>query len=483
MSSPATTRIASVSPQFVERAPQPARADWLSYFDPDVVLVTGESPAPRAVRILQQQTDAETVCFHPGGTHYAGPEGVQTVDGVQFVFAPSTDALRAIADAEEDELSLGEPTYVLSNLLDVDVDTTALSTSLVGGDQYRNALAPERLDGEYVHVSTRLPKEYRREWNDLTVVGGGADAGTGDEPLVALDCRRDGEVLTRTLTRDQLGLRALDGVGRTRVQRLRDAGFQSREAVADAEQRHLRKIEGLGETTARRVQQSARALARGEVVRNVDEQLPNGDPVYIDIETDGLAPTITWLIGVLDGSSEDGTYMSFIQRNPDEPGRAIEDFVTWYAANASHRPVVAYHGWGFDFQVIHDHVIEYCPQYEDDWTSTYRFDPYQWAVRNGNAVLPGRTNKLEDVAAALGHESAGTGLTGAAVARAYQAWMADRSPENEPEWERFVAYCEDDVRALATIYEALQESSRIVSTTEPSRDIDETTTQGSLSDW
>ncbi|WP_232687114.1 ribonuclease H-like domain-containing protein [Halobacterium zhouii] len=483
MPSPATTRIAAVAPEFVERAPQPARADWLSYFDPDVVLLTGDSPATQAVRILRRETETETVCFHPSGTHRQGVEGAKTVDGVQFVFAPSTDALRAVAGKEGDELRSEQPTYVLSNLLDVDVDTTTLSTSLVGGDQYRDALAPERLDGEYVHVSTRLPKEYRREWNDLTVVGGGADAGTRGEPLVALDCRSDGELLTRTLTRDQLGLRALDGVGRTRAQRLRDAGFQRRDAVADAEQRHLRGIQGLGETTAERIQQSARALADGEVVRSSDEQLPNGDPVYVDIETDGLAPTITWLIGVLDGSAEDGTYISFVQRNPDEPGRALEDFLAWYAANASHRPVVAYNGWRFDFPVIHDHVIEYCPRYEDDWTSTYRFDPYQWAVTNGNAVLPGRTNKLGDVAEALGHEPAETGLTGAAVARAYQAWMADRSPETEPDWEQLVAYCEDDVRALATIHEALQESSRIVSTTEQSRDLEETTTQGSLSDW
>jgi hypothetical protein len=61
--------------------------------------------------------------------------------------------------------------------------------------------------------------------------------------------------------------------------------------------------------------------------------------------------------------------------------------------------------------------------------------------------------------------------------------MADRSPATELDWERFDAYCEDDVRALATVYEALRESGRIVSTEEPSRDVHETTTQGSLSDW
>jgi hypothetical protein len=47
--------------------------------------------------------------------------------------------------------------------LDIDVDTTALRSSLVGREAYASALAAERLAGEYVHVSTRLPAGYRRE--------------------------------------------------------------------------------------------------------------------------------------------------------------------------------------------------------------------------------------------------------------------------------------------------------------------------------
>lgn len=60
--------------------------------------------------------------------------------------------------------------------------------------------------------------------------------------------------------------------------------------------------------------------------------------------------------------------------------------------------------------------------------------------------------------------------------------MADRSPATEPDWERLKAYCEDDVRALAVVYEALADGGRIVSADEPARDANETT-QRSLSDW
>jgi hypothetical protein len=67
----------------------------------------------------------------------------------------------------------------------------------------------EHFDGEYIHISTQLPAEYRRKWDSLTVIGGGAEAKYADTPLVALDCRDDGRVLTRSLNRSQLGLRAL----------------------------------------------------------------------------------------------------------------------------------------------------------------------------------------------------------------------------------------------------------------------------------
>jgi hypothetical protein len=174
--------------------------------------------------------------------------------------------------------------------------------------------------------------------------------------------------------------------------------------------------------------------------------------------------------------------MPFFLPDPDEPGLVTVDFTAWHTANAARRSLVAPRGWGLDRDVCHEHILEHCPHYAEDFERTYRFDPYHWAVEQGNAVLPGRTNKLEDVARALGYERAEDDLTGAAVARTYRRWMTGGQ---EPDWERFKRYCEDDVRALSVVYEALQDSSRIVST---SGEVDEgrdsrNTTQGTLSDW
>lgn len=481
MSSSPFTRISCASPAFVERADPTTLDDWLSYFDPSIVLLTGNSPAPRVASILRRHVSQHTLVYNPGGN--VPVSGAHNIDGVQFFLAPSVDSLHAVSDLESDSFDGTLPTFILSNLLDLDVDTTTLSTTLVGQKAYAEALAPAQLDGTYIHISSKLPAGYRRVWEDLTVIGSGAESGVADEPLTALDCRTDGRVLTRSVNRSQLGLQALEQVGRTRSKHLRKAGFTSRESVADADPNSLAELPGVGVSTAERIHHSATALTNDEIIRLSDDTLPNGDPVYIDIETDDISPTITWLIGVLDGTAADGDYMSFVQTNPDEPAGAIEEFMAWYTTNASHRPLVAYNGWKFDFSVIHDHIVRYCPHFEDDWTNTYRFDPYRWAVKDGNAILPGRTNKLEDVAAALGYERADTGLTGAAVARAYQRWMADRTPETELEWERYKSYCEDDIRGLAVIYEALEDTGRIISRSEPSQDTIETTTQQTLSDW
>lgn len=475
---PPTARIASVAPAFVTDAAPALLADWLAYFEPDIVLLTGADPAPRAANTLRRHLSADTTLYHPAGQEpLTGPK---RINGVQFVFAPTTEILSQIAAAERTALDTDAQTFVVSGLLKLDIDTTTLSTTLVGESAYRRALTPAHLTGTYSHISAQLPVAYRHEWDGLRILGGGADAGIGDTPLVALDCRADGRVFTRSLQQSQLGLHALDRVGDKRRAKLNAAGFDSREAIAAAVPRVLADLPGIGMATAQRIHASARAIANDEIVRLSDEPLPSGAPIYIDIETDGLTPTITWLIGVLD--STDGTYRSFLQRDPDKPGQAIADFMAWYTATASHRPLVAYRGWGFDFEVLHDHIVEYCPQYEDAWTSTYRFDPYAWAVEQGHAILPGRTNTLADVAGALGYDRTGDDLTGAAVARAYRQWMQARTPDVEPDWDRYVSYCEDDVRGLAVIYTALQESSRLASPDDASRDSTDTTQQ-TLSDW
>lgn len=474
-------RIASVAPQFVERASESKLIDWLAYFEPVIIILSSQEPAPKSVHQLTKLVGSETKLFHPADAQPLG--GHRRIGSIDIVFAPTQADLESINSLESTALDSTTPTFVLSDLLALDVNKTRLTTSLVGRQEYVSALEPERLDGSYVHISSRLPAGYRHDWGGVPVIGSGSEAGANGSDLVALDLRTDGEVLTRTHSPSRLGLQALHGVGRHRAETLRNAGFENREAVANGTISALAEIDGIARPTAEQIYRSATAIVNGRVVRTASKPIPIENPLYIDIETDGLDPTIVWLVGVLDGSAENGRYHSFLQKDPTEPGGALRDFLEWYQATASDRPLVAYNGRSFDFQVIREHLIQYAPSYLDQWKTVERFDPYHWAIESENAILPGRTNKLEDVTAALGFERTESTLTGAAVASAYRQWMADQSLQSELAWDRFRSYCETDVRSLAFVFEALEEQSRVVSETGRKSDIETSTTQGALSDW
>ncbi|MFB6153186.1 MAG: ribonuclease H-like domain-containing protein, partial [Halodesulfurarchaeum sp.] len=320
----------------------------------------------------------------------------------QFLRVPDRAALRGLPEAVEGLDGEGEDStlVVLTGALALDIDTTSLTTTLVGSDFLRTAL--READGQWgAVVATGLPEGFRDCIDGVPLVGTGGAADEDEPALHAVDVDALGRVQTRSVSPDSLGLVALDGVGEHRAAQLRDAGLANRAAVATATTRELVDLEGIGETTARRLQQRARAVERGQIVHTGTDPLPDGEPVFIDIETDGLRPTITWLVGVLDGYPGEGRYLSFCNRDPDDPARAVADFLTWFDANAADRPLVAYAGWSFDFQVLRDHALEYCPALESVIVDAFRFDPYRWAIEEGNAILPGVTNRLSDVAEAL----------------------------------------------------------------------------------
>ncbi|WP_435362291.1 ribonuclease H-like domain-containing protein [Haloarchaeobius sp. DFWS5] len=540
-----TVRVLSIPPSFAREATEYALRDVFSHFDPDAVFVPSHAPDRRAQSALARVADDRPLLVpgdptrggglvslpptdsgerhdesdsgsergpdsDPGSDSGPGPEPEpgsepksvsepepksvseprseieldESAIRPQLFVAPDVETLSTVSDHErEGSLDPRTETYVLSNLLDVSLDTTTLSASLEGQPVYEAALADAT--GHYTHVSGVLPSDYRRDWDGFVVHGaGGGEGGTGGTAggdsyqLTCLTLAADGTVSTETVRTTRLGLRALSGVGARRARALRSAGFRTREAVAKASPADIAAIDGFGESVAQSVSQAATAMAEGRVVYTGDGALPEADPVFIDIETDGLAPSAIWLIGVLDAAT--GDYTRFRQRDPDDPGEPVEAFAAWYAANARGRPVVAYNGWGFDFEALHDQIVDHCPSYRDLWTATYRFDPYEWAVKDGNAILPGLTNRLGDVATALGWDGDDTGLDGATVARRYREWVAD-PVKIDPDWDAYETYCEDDVRSLAYVYDAIDDAGRLLGGGR-SRQRD-AGRQGSLTEW
>lgn len=433
--------------------------DSLEFFSPDVVAV----PRPHHEMAIRRAV-SDTVPIVVTAGRRRGTAPTYSSGSVDLVYLPERDMLRDVPDLEaEGAIGASGETYLLSGLLSVDIDLVNLQTRLEGLKDYESAFPAEKLSGSYTHLTTEANPDYRNQWNTLTIQGTAPDAnqrhGEEQSEIAYLELHSDGVVCSRSIQPSKFGLRSVHQVGQSRASTLKEAGFTSREELAEAEIHELRELSGFGRSTAETVVASAGATVEGDVRRFGDDGFPSAEPVFIDIETDGLNPTMVWLIGVLDRQGDE-TYMSFLACDPQEPEKAVEAFMSWLTANAPNRPIVAYNGLSFDFQVLEEHVERYCPEYLDDWRDTWTFDPYYWATEENQALLPGRTNKLEDVADALGWESDDTGLTGAAVARLFQRWLANPCEETELDWERHERYCEDDVRALAHVYDAIADASR-----------------------
>ena len=401
---------------------------------------------------------------------------------------------RGESDGTPDE----EHRVCLTSRVTLDVDPYAREASIDGLDGYADQLPDGWLSGDTTHCSTGLRGGYRTtaqvDGEPVSLVGIGrteASLGVGatdggPEPTL-VEVYANGAVGTGTVDPGAFGLRGVPGIGEKRARTLRRAGFSTPRDVADAPPRELADLSGLGRSSATGLRAAAEARAHGTVVATGDDSLPRGDPIFVDIETDGREPSCAWLIGVLDGGAEDGHYMPFMESEPGDTGH-LESFLHWLDANAGGRPLVAWYGYQFDFPVLRDLIQQHCPGHVERWDDRYQFDLLWWArdKNGGNVALPGRSNKLEPVAEGLGWEPETTGIDGGVVARVYtayrRAWLSADEPRTveDPDWDRLAAYCEDDVRALATIYEACETAARRDPGT--SRDTD-SGTQGALSDF
>jgi uncharacterized protein YprB with RNaseH-like and TPR domain len=394
--------------------------------------------------------------------------------------------------------------YLVTDQLELSIDPHNRRTRLEDIESYTTELPIAWRADAITHLSTRLRPDYTTVYQhdngeentterELSIHGIGiaaGDLGAGvdesTQKLVAAQVYRNGAVSTTSYDPSNFGLRGLEQVGQTRADRLRKRGYDTRDAIAKAGIHEIADIRGLGRSTAETIQASATALANGEVVPIGNGSIPGGDPIFIDIETNGLNGSTAWLIGVLDGDAQTGTYMPFRQRTLEKPAEHLESFITWLAGAAANRPVIAWNGYGFDFPIITRQLEEYHPNRVEEWRTRYQFDPLSWATHQDNATLPGRSNKLEAVATALGWEPQVGELDGQTAAELYNAWAAGSAgaeAQFTPDWKRLEAYCEDDVRALATVYEALRKASRRPPSTSTNRPTTDTTSQGSLSDF
>jgi len=481
-----TLELLTLPASTLDRVSQPVVRDAIRYFTPDLVTIPGgRSPTAYATA---DEAAVEPPVVHPqlgqGGEHvhhyrysqetgvHEAPDGAPPPETIDILAVQSQDVLpRLQSKLSYAELQTGSKaaTFLFVPQLTVEWDATTLSTTLPNAEKLAaiSATLPETV----TVLAGAQPAEYYHEWSlphnhssvQVPITGLAASEQHGSK-FAQYTCTARGTVAAEAVDADQFGLRALSGVGKSTAPRLRKQGCQTKSDVQDLAASTLTDLPGIGQTTAEKIHAHADVIDSGEplvLTNKTPVKSRNGrPPLCLDIETDGLSPTIIWQFGVYD--PEKDTYQAFIEKeHPNDPKPVLEAFITWLLGNHSDRTLLTWNGQNFDYEHITQFLHKHCPEYADAWDEIWRYDLYKYAVRDGNALLPGRTNKLDHVARALGYESAGTGLTGAQTAAAYQEFM--RNPDSEAvelDWDRHKAYCEDDCRELWHVYQAITNATR-----------------------
>jgi len=470
----------------LERVPQPAVRDAVQYFEPDLITIPG--PRNPVAHASVRDTTQDLPIVHPqlGQSdrrvqHYRyatdtglddAPNSAPPAGTIDVLAVQDCDLLpRLHAELTTDERHTGSDaaTFVIVPQLTVDWNAASLSTTLPSTAELA-AIAGDLPEPVTIFAGGQ-PAEYYHEWDlqcehtSVTVPVSGLGATERDGAQFArYACTIHGRVAAEAVDPDTFGLRAISGIGRATATRLQRNDCRTIDDIRNFAVSDLTNLSGIGRTTAERIHAHADVLDSGEplvLTNKTPVKTRDGrPPLCIDIETDGLSPTIIWQVGVYDPATD--THRAFVEtEHPTDPEPVLEAFMTWLLANHSDRTLLAWHGHEFDYKYITQFLRQYHPEYVDAWDDIWTYDLYTWAVRDENALLPGRTNKLDHVARALGYDSAGTGLTGAQTAAAYQAFM--RNPDDsaiEPDWERHEAYCEDDCRALWHVYRAILDAPR-----------------------
>jgi uncharacterized protein YprB with RNaseH-like and TPR domain len=462
-----------------------AIGDLVDHFDPDLIYIISEKLDMRTVSKVELAASCPVIHTRQGAVH------TETIGGISVSLVSSLDFIGGASSASEKEVP-SESDYVICDEIKTSRDSVTIDASLNGLEhlarfQHRTSreitfftgsmeasydfVWEANVNGENVHVPVRGLAPTRRQ-------------GTPELACVSLDA--DGRIAVSTTPGDKFGLKALAGVGEGTAPKLARNGYETREDIAAATEQDLREVQGIGESKAQSIRQSAHALSKGYVIRLTNETLPavEYNRLFIDIETDSLNPSIIWLIGVYDPESDE--YVDFVDTDPsqDSPGEATQEFVTWLASEYDRPSLIAWNGHDFDFKHLSRFIRGHAPEYADYWSeSVFKYDLLDWTVRKENAVLPGRTNRIEDVAEALGHgrDVAATAVDGESLAQTIRRLLRSPDRARNIDWEAARSYCEGDVRELAAVYESIAETT--LDNRGISGAVDEDTTQTGLMDF
>ncbi len=439
-------KIVSITPTILRWLNDYSIDDLVDYYDPDAFFVIDEEGADVDFRDVRSRFDP--VCIYPARENKRIRH--VSLNGIEFIIVDGVENLDIAKEIEKmGEISEDDNVYLVTTDLDVEIDTTSLSASLVNQDAYKTHSGDTK--ARYVYITGSLQSSYRQEWGKMAVQGARPREIQGGLAIPQLTCFSDGRVGVKTLESHKLGLRALEGVGRRTVEKLEANGYHTREEVSNATRGDLKEIYGIGEKTANKLWYHSRAMVKGKVMRRTNYPVPGKNPVFISIETDGVTPSVIWHICVYNSKSKE--YKIFYARTPEQKQEVIQSFMSWYAANGTDQTILSWKGWEGDYHHLTKFIAEYTPEYGSIWDKANKRDLYFWTTEQNNAVLPGRTDDIVEHATELGYDIPNTGLTSNYVRKVYRQWMSNEV--SEPNWELIHRYHKAKIDALVGVHKEI----------------------------
>lgn len=411
--------------------------DLLDYSEPGWILVH-DDPSPRQRRWLKQRTTPPVLFSGDSGWHVINNQPFLTLNAAEEIpdeTGPSTENL-----------------CVISTFIEEDVDPHSFSVTWNGLDTYGEFSG--NLDGRTNHLAVNQPvgRRIQPDGTELTIHGAGSEPDRTQFSALNIG---SSVFLEETLAHSNLGLQAIKGIGREKAHTFRQAGFETRRTLQEQDPADLLSLGGIGPYYACVAVAGARAHETDTPLWFSDNPLRDRDRVYVDIETDSTRVSNIWLIGVYDESEDD--YRSFIQTDdPVDAATVPSQFARWVHENAADKTFVTWFGRQFDFVWLDRFVQKHADKdHVRSWLQTDRVDLLMDVVRS-RLCLPVRSHKLDVVARRLGYDRTHEGIDGGDAAAAYARWCEDE----EPDWDRWVAYCRDDVMGMKHVYDRIRSAPR-----------------------
>ena len=245
-------------------------------------------------------------------------------------------------------------------------------------------------------------------------------------------------------------LMQIHGIGPEEAKKFRECGITSLNQLIEHENlAELAYESKISLAALNKYKLKAESLVNNEIYQIAPFTIPNDRFLYLDIETDLKSGKI-WLIGL----EIDGKYTQFYADTLEQEEEILLKFVKVLKANPE-VTLVSFSGTNFDIRVLKS-AMERFGMDTKELTSHLHIDLCTLIKRS--LILPNQSYTLKNLGKLFKYSFKHTHLDGFVVALKYIAHIEKGDPLEQEIFE----YCEDDVKVLPYLIEAIKKGEGII---------------------